>query len=111
VLRSLVDDGWLRYPTRPGEPYRRGTRLQHEEVREAAPGVFVSPPRARQSGTLDDRIVEAVRDAGELSARDIAEAIGSSLGSVRQRLRVLVEQRAIVPTANAQSNQRTYRIG
>ena len=111
VLRSLVDDGWLRYPTRPGEPYRRGSRLQHEDVREAAPGVFVSPPRARQSGTLDDRIVEAVRDAGELSARDIAEAVGSSLGSVRQRLRVLVEQRALVPTASAQSNQRSYRLG
>jgi ATP-dependent DNA helicase RecG len=111
VLRSLVDDGWLRYPTRPGDPYRRGTRLQHEEVREAAPGVFVSPPRVRQSGTLDDRIVAAVRDTGELSAREIAELVGSSLGSVRQRLRVLVEQRALVPTANAQSNQRSYRLG
>ena len=111
VLRSLVDDGWLRYPTRPGEPYRRGLRLQHEEVREAAPGVFVSPPRIRPQGTLDDRIVEAVRAAGELSARDIADEVGSSLGSVRQRLRVLVEQRALVPTANAQSNQRSYRLG
>jgi ATP-dependent DNA helicase RecG len=111
VLRSLVDDGWLRYPTKPGEAYRRGTRLQHEEVREAAPGVFVSPPRARYAGTLDDRIVEAVRDAGELGAQDIADAVGSSIGSVRQRLRVLVEQRALVPTASAQSKNRAYRLG
>lgn len=111
VLRELVDNGWLRYPARPGEAYRRGARLQHEEVREAAPGVFVSPPRVSQSGTLDERIVDAVRFAGELSAREIAGAIGSSLGSVRQRLRVLVEQRALVPTANAQSNQRSYRLG
>ncbi|HEY0247280.1 MAG TPA: ATP-binding protein, partial [Gryllotalpicola sp.] len=45
VLRSLVDDGWLRYPARPGEAYRRGARLRHEEIREVAPGVFTSPPR------------------------------------------------------------------
>ncbi|MCL2515844.1 MAG: winged helix-turn-helix transcriptional regulator [Microbacteriaceae bacterium] len=111
VLRSLVDDGWLRYPARPGEAYRRGARLQHEEVREAAPGVFVSPPRAPSSGTLDERIVEAVRAAGELNSRDIAAAVGSSVGSVRQRLRVLVEQRALVPTASAQSTNRAYRLG
>ncbi|WP_022882080.1 ATP-binding protein [Gryllotalpicola ginsengisoli] len=112
VLRSLVDDGWLRYPPRPGEAYRRGPRLQHEEIRELAPGVFSSPPREPAvRGALDERIIAAVREAGELAVQDIAERAGSTVNVVRQRLRVLVDQRALIPTAPPQSKNRAYRLG
>lgn len=110
VLRSLVDDGWLRFPARPGEAYRRGPRLQHEEVRELASGVYVSPPRQIVRGSLDERIVDAVRDAGELGVQEIADRAGSTVNAVRQRLRVLIEQRAVQPTAPPQSKHRTYRM-
>ncbi|GAA4161382.1 ATP-binding protein [Gryllotalpicola daejeonensis] len=112
VLRSLVDEGWLRYPARPGEAYRRGPRLQHEEVREVAPGVFSSPPREPAvRGALDERIVAAIRDAGELGVQDIADRAGSTVNVVRQRLRVLIDQRAVIPTAPPQSKNRAYRLG
>ncbi|GAA4167518.1 ATP-binding protein [Gryllotalpicola koreensis] len=112
VLRSLVDDGWLRYPARPGEAYRRGARLQHEEVRELAPGVFSSPPREPAvRGALDERILTALRAGGELGVQDIAAAAGSTVNVVRQRLRVLIDQRAVVATAPPQSKNRTYRLG
>jgi ATP-dependent DNA helicase RecG len=112
VLRSLVDEGWLRYPARPGEAYRRGSRLQHEEVREVAPGVFSSPAREPAvRGALDERIVAAIRDAGELGVQDIADRAGSTVNVVRQRLRVLIDQRAVIPTAPPQSKNRTYRLG
>lgn len=112
VLRSLVDEGWLRYPARPGEAYRRGPRLQHEEVREVAPGVFSSPPREPAvRGALDERIVTAIREAGELGVQDIADRAGSTVNVVRQRLRVLIDQRAVIPTAPPQSKNRSYRLG
>jgi ATP-dependent DNA helicase RecG len=112
VLRSLVDEGWLRYPVRPGEAYRRGSRLQHEEVRELAPGVFSSPPREPVArGALDERIVAAIREAGELGVQDIADRAGSTVNVVRQRLRVLIDQRAVIPTAPPQSKNRAYRLG
>ena len=112
LLRSLVDNGWLRYPPRPGEAYRRGARLQHEEVREVAPGVFSSPPREPTvRGALDERIIAAIREASELGVQDIADRAGSTVNGVRQRLRVLVDQRAVIPTAPPQSKNRTYRLG
>jgi ATP-dependent DNA helicase RecG len=112
VLRSLVDDGWLRYPARPGEPYRRGVRLKHEEIRELAPGVFSSPPREPAvRGALDERIIAAIREAGELGVQDIADRAGSTVNVVRQRLRVLISQRAVIPTAPPQSKNRAYRLG
>jgi Predicted transcriptional regulator containing an HTH domain and an uncharacterized domain shared with the mammalian protein Schlafen len=110
VLRSLVDDGWLRFPARPGEEYRRGPRLQHEEVRELAAGVYVSPPRQIVRGSLDERIVDAVREAGELGVQEIADRAGSTVNAVRQRLRVLIEQRAVQATAPPQSKHRAYRM-
>ncbi|MFC4243755.1 ATP-binding protein [Gryllotalpicola reticulitermitis] len=112
VLRSLVDEGWLRYPARPGERYRRGHRLQHEEVREVAPGVFSSPPRQPAvRGALDERIVAAIREGGELGVQEIADRAGSTVNVVRQRLRVLIDQRAVIPTAPPQSKNRAYRLG
>jgi ATP-dependent DNA helicase RecG len=112
ILRSLVDEGWLRYPARPGEPYRRGARLQHEEIRELAPGVFTSPPKQPAArGALDERIVTAIRDSGELGVQDIVERTGATVNVVRQRLRVLLDQRAVVATAPPQSKNRTYRLG
>ncbi|HEY0248126.1 MAG TPA: winged helix-turn-helix domain-containing protein, partial [Gryllotalpicola sp.] len=62
-------------------------------------------------GALDERIVAAIRDAGELAVQDIADRSGSTVNVVRQRLRVLIDQRAVIATAPPQSKNRTYRLG
>lgn len=105
VLRGLVDAGWLQYPRRTDGAYREGHRL------EAAETLFSErAAEIRWEGTLDERIVEALTPGPELSVHEIAELLGTTAGSLRPRLRVLVAEGAIVATAPPTSRNRKYRL-
>ncbi|HEY5225081.1 MAG TPA: ATP-binding protein [Microbacteriaceae bacterium] len=111
VLRHLVSAGWLRYPASAGNGYRPGQRvtqaernadsLFHESALEPTP----PPPLDR----VDQRILASFTHDGELSIHDLAEIIGLSANTLRPRLRVLVEQGAVIATAPPQSKRRRYR--
>ncbi|WP_430647258.1 ATP-binding protein [Agromyces sp. GXS1127] len=113
LLQRLADSGWIQYPVRPGEPYRRGPRLDAAE-REAESlfgGIGTEQELGNQPTAMDERILQAVREAGELSVSEIAERVSSSPNALRPRLRVLVSQGALVPTAPRTSRRRRYRLG
>ncbi|MEV1129003.1 ATP-binding protein [Agromyces sp. NPDC049794] len=113
LLQRLAQAGWLRYPVRPAEPYRRGPRFEAAE-RNAGSLLGESGTEfevGNQPTPLDERILRAVRGAGELSVSDIAERVNSTPNAVRPRLRVLVAQGALIPTAPPTSRRRRYRLG
>lgn len=60
--------------------------------------------------TVDEEISRLLSDGGELSAREIAEELGVTLGSLRPRLRKLVDAGEISPTAPPTSRNRRYRL-
>lgn len=49
-------------------------------------------------------------DVAELSVNDVKDALGVSVNVARARLRELVEQGTIVPTAPATSRLRRYKL-
>ncbi|RJT89102.1 transcriptional regulator [Cryobacterium melibiosiphilum] len=110
VLRTLVADDWLRFPAQPGGPYRPGPRLVAAEVNENT--LFadeMSPPGSFPDRSLDERILAALGQENELNIHELVDATHSSTNSLRPRLRVLIEQGAITPTAPPQSRNRRYR--
>ncbi len=110
ILRTLVSDGWLRYPSRSGGAYRPGQRLQDAELNSDSlfPEALVELEDHRGL-SLDERIIKAVDLKGELNINELAQLTGSSTNSLRPRLRVLIEQGALWPTAPTQSRRRRYR--
>lgn len=71
------------------------------------PDTFTFPtPR---TSTVDEEISRLLSDGGEFSAREIAEELGVTLGSLRPRLRKLVVAGEISPTAPPTSRNRRYR--
>ncbi|GAA4372223.1 ATP-binding protein [Agromyces bauzanensis] len=113
VLRRLVDDGWLAFPPRIGETYRSGRRLIAGELnaRSLFEGFPVEVNEVQAASPLDERILNAVRERGELGINELARYTQSTPGALRPRLRVLVAQGALIATAPAQSKHRRYRIG
>lgn len=110
VLRTLVADAWLRFPAQPGGPYRPGPLLVAAEVNENALFADEAPPLANYPRrSLDERILDALGESDELSIHELAHATRSSINSLRPRLRVLIEQGALAPTAPPQSRNRRYR--
>lgn len=109
ILRRLVDENWLRYPRRTDGAYRPGPRLE-----EALPGqdaLFARPdPREPAPGSIDERVISALAGAGQLSARALADRLGTTIGALRPRLRVLVAEGALVATAPPTSRLREYRL-
>lgn len=107
TLRKMVSAGWLRYPSRSGGAYRPGQRLQGVE-RES---VLLDLPDEVDDHhlSLDERILEAVSLKDELDINEIAQLTGSSVNSLRPRVRVLVGQGALIATAPPQSRNRRYR--
>lgn len=72
------------------------------------PDAFTLPLAA--AVTADEQIARLLADRGELSAREIAAALEVSLGSLRPRLRKLVESGEVTPTAPPTSRNRRYRL-
>ncbi|SEN53327.1 ATP-binding protein [Cryobacterium luteum] len=110
ILRALVADGWLRFPSQPGGAYRPGPGLLDAELNENT--LFsdvVVPPTQHPEGSLDERILKAIGQNDELSINELVTITQSSTNSLRPRLRVLIEQGALVPTAPPQSRNRRYR--
>lgn len=61
------------------------------------------------SSSVDPDILGLLETGRELSAREIADALGVSLGSIRPRLRKVVDAGEITPTAPPTSRNRRYR--
>ncbi|OFT77943.1 hypothetical protein HMPREF3104_00525 [Corynebacterium sp. HMSC30G07] len=74
------------------------------------PDRFTLAPSNGGAGSADPEIINVLAGGGELSAREIADALGVSLSSVRPRLRKLVDANVISPTAPPTSRNRRYRI-
>jgi len=108
ILRTLVSDGWLRYPSRPGGAYRPGQHL-HDAERDSVLLDLPDEVDEPRQNSLDERILEAVRLKDELDIHGIALMTGSTVNSLRPRVRVLVEQGALIATAPPQSRNRRYR--
>lgn len=111
ILRELVLAGWLRYPSRPGDAYRPGQRLvDADRDRDSLlPGIIIESNTPRER-SLDERILAILATEQELSTHELAAALGTSPNSLRPRIRVLVEQGALWPTAPPQSKLRRYRL-
>lgn len=110
LLQTLVDRNWLRYPRGAGEPYRPGQKLSLSPVIGQVPldddVMDVSP-----QPSLDARIITAISDYGELGVQQLSENLGVSRTTLRNRLRVLVDQKVLHPTASPTSKKRKYRLG
>lgn len=110
LLQTLVDRGWLRYPLRSGEPYRRGEKLAKSAASDQLPiddeSLDVSP-----LPSLDVRIITTISENGELGARQLSEALDVPVTTLRSRLRVLVDQKVLHPTAGPKSRKRKYQLG
>ncbi|MDJ0339647.1 ATP-binding protein [Cryobacterium sp. PH31-O1] len=110
ILRALVADSWLRFPSQPGGAYRPGPGLLDAELNENTLFSDVAvPPAKHPGGSLDQRIIKAIGQNDQLSINELATITQSSTNSLRPRLRVLIEQGALVPTAPPQSRNRRYR--
>nr|WP_197517505.1 ATP-binding protein [Microbacterium karelineae] len=108
LLRRLTEQRWLGYPLHLGQAYRVGERLASREAElDLLEGI--GPLSSRTE--LDERIISAVRDAGELDVHSIAARVQRTLPTVRPRLRVLVEEGALIATAPPTSRNRRYRPG
>lgn len=110
ILRVLADRGWLRFPRRVGEPYRPGPRLDRLDRELAQLPLFPKETAVRRI-SLDERVLASFDGDEELGVHEIAERTGTSANTLRPRLRVLVEEGALIATAPAQSRNRRYRIG
>ncbi|WP_418275472.1 ATP-binding protein [Isoptericola jiangsuensis] len=109
VLRRLVDDGWLQFPRRTDGAYRPGHRL--DGVRRDQVALFPQADvRAPAPGSIDDRILNALADAGQLSVRAMADRLDTTVGTLRPRLRVLVAEGVVIATAPPTSRHREYRL-
>lgn len=74
------------------------------------PDRFVMQAPAPAIAGDDQAVIDALAQAEELSARDIADRTGSTVVAIRPRLRRLVDQGAIVATAPPTSRYRRYRL-
>ncbi|MGB3910557.1 MAG: ATP-binding protein [Pseudolysinimonas sp.] len=114
VLRELVSQGWLSYPRRPGDAYRVGAILARGIIDSQPPLVdlpFEQPrPAGHDSMSLDERVLAWLEILGESDIHELAILAESTPGSLRPRLRVLVDQGAIDPTAAPQSRNRRYLL-
>ncbi|MEH0147976.1 ATP-binding protein [Corynebacterium sp. Q4381] len=66
--------------------------------------------QSTRTAGADEEISRLLADGVELSAREIAEALGITLGSLRPRLRKLIDAGEISPTAPPTSRNRRYRL-
>jgi ATP-dependent DNA helicase RecG len=114
VLRELVAAGWLSYPRRPGEAYRVGALLSQGIIKAQPPLLdlpFEQPrPAGFESMSLDERVLAWLGILPEADIHELALLAESTPGSLRPRLRVLVDQGAIEATAAPQSRNRRYRL-
>lgn len=110
LLRRLTDDGWLRYPRAAGESYHSGKRLDLQGDRRGQPLLDLPPIPTNSEESRDSMILSEVAKSGEVGIQRLAEELGSTANALRPRLRVLVEQGALLPTAPPQSKRRKYRI-
>ncbi len=97
LLRALAREGWL--------SEGRNDRFM---VGPRAVGHAASSPD--NAAPVGDPVLDVLVSAGEASAREIEAATGINLGTLRTRLRVLVEAGAIVATAAPTSRKRRYRL-
>jgi len=116
VLRGLVSEGWLSYPRGPGQSYRFGPRLQSAggsiPLEPFGTGVATPPrPPGFANLRLDERLLALLRVVDEADIHSLAELADSTVNALRPRLRVLIDQGAVVPTAPPQSKNRRYRLG
>ncbi|GMA28722.1 ATP-binding protein [Arenivirga flava] len=118
ILRTLVKESWLAFPAALDGPYREGPLLMRARTREQSffPDIEVeeSIERTRHDPAprtaLDEEILASVGSRGEASIHDIAADLDRQPPSLRQRLRVLVQQEALHATAPPQSRWRRYRL-
>ncbi len=105
LLSRLANDGWLINPAHPSGEYAAGERLRARHLFQDE--TSIEPPRRSQS----DRAILAAFDGDEaLSIHELAARASVSVHYARARLRVLISQRDIVPTASATSRLRRYRL-
>ncbi|TXK18832.1 ATP-binding protein [Homoserinibacter sp. GY 40078] len=113
TLRGLVIGGWLAFPKRPGDPYRPGALLAHHLDRGSTPLFEMTRMPTRPAGfaelSLDEKIIAMLEVVEEADIHDLALFIDSTPNAIRPRLRVLIDQGAVVPTAAPQSKNRRYR--
>lgn len=57
----------------------------------------------------EDLVLALLREYGEMSTREIAQASGLTVNQVRSRLRHLIENKSVEATAASTSRKRTYR--
>jgi ATP-dependent DNA helicase RecG len=109
VLRSLTGPGWLQYPKVTLDPYLPGALLKgSDHAREwLFPQAVLDPTPL---SPLDRRILEVFQPGAELSIHEIVDATQSSVGAVRPRVRVLVDQGALLATAPPTSKNRRYLL-
>jgi ATP-dependent DNA helicase RecG len=109
ILRRLVDEGWLQYPRRTDGSYQPGARL--EEGLRGQHALFpTSDTRVPVPGSIDDRVIGTLAGAEQLSVHALAERLGTTVGALRPRLRVLIAEGALVATAPPTSRHREYRL-
>lgn len=106
TLRGLVSAGWLRHPRRAAAPYLPAPRLSGAEQ----PALLELPAAETNGRSMDERIIESLVDHGTLGVQELADHIHSSANAIRPRLRVLLQQGAIVATAGPTSRKRKYRL-
>lgn len=109
-LHRLASDGWVLEPRGPGEPYRPGTRLADPPAPLDHPAAATSHTSHARQPSLDERIILEITRSGELGVQDLAATLGTTPNSLRPRLRVLIDQEALIPTAPPQSKNRKYRL-
>lgn len=61
-------------------------------------------------GETERKLVSHLLDVGESSAREIADRLNVSVNSLRPKLRAMVEDGQIIPTAPPTSRNRKYRL-
>lgn len=110
TLDTLVHRGWLQYPKRVGAGYTPATLLLDAELLGGdLLEIFHEVPETRGLSP-EERIIEALRNAGELSIHELAERTTLSIPTLRQKLRVLIDQEVVWPTALPQSRNRRYQL-
>ncbi|MFJ3380078.1 ATP-binding protein [Curtobacterium sp. NPDC090217] len=110
TLDTLVHRGWLQYPKRVGAGYTPAALLIDAEVLGGELlEIFHELPETRGLSP-EERIIEALRGAGELSIHELADRTSLSVPTLRQKLRVLIDQEVVWPTALPQSRNRRYQL-
>lgn len=103
VLLDLTRQGWLARPSRPGLNFRPGSLLNAGQ-----PTLALFDLESTRSD-IDVVINDLLESKREITAKEIQDRSGYPIGSIRNRLRVLVDRGAIEPTAAATSRNRAYR--